>query len=467
MSASVRTSEIGCCGSARATISPHRRQEHGRVAATSGWPGPWARRRSARRRAPAGREVDLRLALALERRARARRPPRRPPCARRTRAGSAGRARSLPGQCCRAKDSLTTATNGASRVSAVADVAAGPQRDAERREKAGRHEAQAGAAAPLRALRPAPGSWTAPDAAAHHHGQEAGVRGPLHAGQRAHAGEHVRVEAVARRRRLVPRQRQRRPQGQHALARGSPGSTACTRHRARISSPRRDQQHDRQRSPPPSPARQRSRSRRPPTPPRAPSRRPAASDAAQRAPGGRHAEAQRDGERGQRPRRPGPAGRRPACPRWAATSAPAARRAGVAAKASSTPSAPPMSGQQQALGQQLAQQALAARAQRGAHRQLLPPHQGPRQQQARQVRARDQQHAEGRAEQRRQQQARPGAPPRRGDGPRLAPMRAFACGWARSSCAATTLHLRARLLEGDARLQAADRRTGSVSVRSS
>jgi hypothetical protein len=78
---------------------------------------------------------------------------------------------------------------------------------------------------------------------------------------------------------------------------------------------------------------------------------------------------------------------------------------GSAANASSTPSAR-RAAQQQALRQQLAREALAPGAERRAHRELLPPLERAREEQAREVRAGDQQHAERRAQEREQQQPR-------------------------------------------------------------
>ena len=65
-------------------------------------------------------------------------------------------------------------------------------------------------------------------------------------------------------------------------------------------------------------------------------------------------------------------------------------------------------GEQRALGQQLPHQAAAAGAERGAHRQLAIAAQHPRQREVGDIRARDQQHQSGDAEQDQQQLPRPG-----------------------------------------------------------
>ena len=76
------------------------------------------------------------------------------------------------------------------------------------------------------------------------------------------------------------------------------------------------------------------------------------------------------------------------------------------AQARATPAAPPIDDEQHALGQQLPDDAPAAGAERQADRHLAAPRRGLRQQQVRDVRARDQQHG---AHDAAEQQRRPSA----------------------------------------------------------
>ena len=100
--------------------------------------------------------------------------------------------------------------------------------------------------------------------------------------------------------------------------------------------------------------------------------------------------------------------------------------------------------EQQALGQQLARQALAPRAERRAHRELLAPLDSARQQQAREVGAGDQQH--GRARLRRAPSAAAATAARAGraGASRSRPTPLFSRGYCCSSCAVTSVHLGAR-----------------------
>ena len=143
---SVRTLEIGCSGSTRFTISRIAGTSASAIAARAHHEVLGRVEDAGRRRAHLrGRQVDLRLAGAARVRARGRRPPRRRPSARRSAKSKRRPIGSASGQCRRANDSLTTATNGllpACRVASTSRPA--PERDAERREEARRDVAQAG-----------------------------------------------------------------------------------------------------------------------------------------------------------------------------------------------------------------------------------------------------------------------------------------------------------------------------------
>ena len=126
-------------------------------------------------------------------------------------------------------------------------------RDVERLEESGRDEAHArGGVAGRRSA--AAVQHDRPDAAAHHHRQEADIRRARHAGQRADLAEHAGVESAARAGCAVLRQRQRSATSARFSAR-NPGSR-------RLDGPQRadqqaggDEQHDRRDRPPRSRAR--------------------------------------------------------------------------------------------------------------------------------------------------------------------------------------------------------------------
>ena len=272
----------------------------------------------------------------------------------------------------------------------------------QRLEEARRHVAQAG-------LGPRPGIVRLarhdhrPDPAPHGHGKEADVRRARDPRQCADLGEHAIVEALAHRRGPIARQGQGGAQGQDTVGAESrihrphppqrPQQQAAT-----------DEQHDGGRHL--RHHQDRTRSLAAAADPRPGSfvqpghtRLPAAAqcrhDAEPDADGGgqQQREAQdaqvhrrhlRDGERMRhQPRQHGHGHR---------GDGQAQRAAGQ--------------GEEQALGEELADETLAAGSQGRPHGQLLPTRHGPREQQARQVGARDQQQAGGRAQQREGQHPR-------------------------------------------------------------
>ena len=291
-----------------------------------------------------------------------------------------------PGQYRRAKDSLTTATNGEARHVRRRDVAPGPERNPHRREVARRHEAQARRAGCVAVVGVALQD-DGLDHPARHHRQEADVGRVRDAGQRARLGRaRGRRSCSADFRLLVVRNRQRRAQREHAVGAEPRIGRLQPPERAQ-EQPRGDEQDDRRRSPrrrrarrAAAPSRGRRPCARPPAVPPAPRRRRRAGRAARRS-------------RSRSP--PSAAAAIASTPQVHAADVSAigkrvrdeARDEGPAAAARSDAEHAAADREHQALGQELPHEPLASGAHGGAHGQLPAAGERAREQQVRQVRA--------------------------------------------------------------------------------
>ena len=211
------------------------------------------------------------------------------------------------------------------------------------------------------ALKPAEVENDRPDAAAHHHRQEADIRRVRDARQRPDLAEHAIVE-------LLPSLGTRRTSATGSAVRSvstlsmrKPGSICCTRHSARTSRPDDDQQNDRRRDR----GDDQYRAQAFGAPPGA-----GASAVAQRLPDRHHVSRRSAGKTPKampvtsvttRGRPPACGGRRRARPESASCAAPAARRAASRRWRAPRRARRPQRGEHEAFGERLADQAFAAR----------------------------------------------------------------------------------------------------------